>query len=316
MNKYTKEYLTTPGNIIDLDYNEPVSADILGAHSKYWVDTTILIKPMEIYKTILYLGKECILIEKPRYTGETFYIVPLSEFERIGAIKEEEELPKYWVVKNDQSQLFKDTVIKYLFSNYQMKWLGCDKNSYYGVDGSDLYFKTNTYYDITSFQNNPKLLTIQEFIKLSGMGTNNKEQDKEIIGYLTPYDLFDGNVKKGTMYIDSENTYCNGTYFIPSEIMRTWEPVYKSKVKEEIVKIGDIEVKITSEGKIVAEGREFKEYQIRTLLGQIKAFKYQGLSWEVNIETIKIGCKENIHWSKLELILEVYDKLNPNSTKI
>lgn len=75
------------------------------------------------------------------------------------------KLPKYWVVKNDNSQLFKDTVIKYLNKFYKY-WIG-NNYTFYGYDGSDEYNGTACYNSIYYFDNTPKLLTIEEFIELS-----------------------------------------------------------------------------------------------------------------------------------------------------
>lgn len=74
------------------------------------------------------------------------------------------------------------------------------------------------------------------------------EMKREIIGYKAPFDMFKGKVKKGALYErvivdESDNTYGIGTfssdnrigfykYILPSEIVETWEPVYKEEPKE------------------------------------------------------------------------------------
>jgi len=75
------------------------------------------------------------------------------------------KLPKYWCVKNDNSQLFKGTVIKYLTKFYQ--WTGDCSENYYGVDGGTNYNGTNNFPQINHFVNSPTLLTLEEFIELS-----------------------------------------------------------------------------------------------------------------------------------------------------
>lgn len=79
------------------------------------------------------------------------------------------KLPKYWVVKNDGSQLYKDTVIEYLNKMHKGKWGG--NLNYYGFDGSSSYGGTDGWKNIRQFKNNPTLLTLKEFINL----TQNKE---------------------------------------------------------------------------------------------------------------------------------------------
>jgi hypothetical protein len=69
-------------------------------------------------------------------------------------------LPKSWAVQNDGSQLFKDTVIKYLNdrgSNFNGDIIGC----YYGIK-KDGYHFTDMYPAL--FAN---ILTLQEFISLT-----------------------------------------------------------------------------------------------------------------------------------------------------
>ena len=76
-------------------------------------------------------------------------------------------------------------------------------------------------------------LTTQEII------TTMKEE-KKIIGYKCPMDLFNGHVKAGDLYIKStvnkSNSYRHhnkiDTYWaMPLEIVETWEPVYKERLK-------------------------------------------------------------------------------------
>ena len=75
-------------------------------------------------------------------------------------------LPQYWAVKCDGSQKFRDTVIKYLNETYNCSWNGI-QNGFYGYDGCNEHGGTNGWDEIESFQNNPVLLTIDEFVELS-----------------------------------------------------------------------------------------------------------------------------------------------------
>ena len=89
------------------------------------------------------------------------------------------KLPKYWVVKNDGSQRFKDEVIAYMKRIAPASNLVGDSVGYYGVDGT-IYgvdgtikeFSTGTSNGTDShgllrdFINNPVVLTINEFIDL------------------------------------------------------------------------------------------------------------------------------------------------------
>jgi len=74
-------------------------------------------------------------------------------------------LPKYWIIKNDGSQLFQDTVIKYL--NAMHKWDSTVDTFYYWFDWNKNFNWTNYYSNINEFQNNPIVLTINQFIKMT-----------------------------------------------------------------------------------------------------------------------------------------------------
>ena len=73
-------------------------------------------------------------------------------------------LPKSWCVLNDDSQLFKDTVIKYLNEKYfgTMKFYDGSKsnNSYYGMQNDESFCIVAPYSDI-------EVLSIDKFIELS-----------------------------------------------------------------------------------------------------------------------------------------------------
>ena len=78
------------------------------------------------------------------------------------------ELPKYWVVKCDTSHPDWMKVIDYLNTIYPYgSWTGNGLN-YYGYDGNKSrgYGGTSSLKEISSFENNPTVLTIDEFVKL------------------------------------------------------------------------------------------------------------------------------------------------------
>ena len=63
----------------------------------------------------------------------------------------------------------------------------------------------------------------------------------EIIGYEVPFDLWRGEVKKGEIYVkpkdyDGRNySYSKDQedyYFMPSELVESWKPVYKSELSK------------------------------------------------------------------------------------
>jgi len=82
-------------------------------------------------------------------------------------MKAKNNLPKYWAVQNDGSDLFKETVIKYLINVFNVGWEGSNNTHYYGYDNSIQYSGTNCKKDLKYFNNNPILLTLEQFIEMS-----------------------------------------------------------------------------------------------------------------------------------------------------
>ena len=77
-------------------------------------------------------------------------------------------LPKYWVVKNDQS----DKMIPVLkeLQRLHKNWDASPRNwsfQYIGYDGGNRFDGTNGHNRIDQFENSPTLLTIDQFIELS-----------------------------------------------------------------------------------------------------------------------------------------------------
>ena len=77
-------------------------------------------------------------------------------------------LPKYWVVQltEENQELFRKTVIPYLLETYGEYWSGIGYK-YYGFDGNEVFKGTNCHNFLENFENNPVLLTLDEFIKLT-----------------------------------------------------------------------------------------------------------------------------------------------------
>ena len=75
-------------------------------------------------------------------------------------MKKENRLPEEWCVKNDGSQRFKDTVVKWLNENYDVKHTGSYDGYYYGSK----YFSEGP---------NDTILTIDQFVELT---TRTKEE--------------------------------------------------------------------------------------------------------------------------------------------
>lgn len=84
-------------------------------------------------------------------------------------------LPKEgWYVKNDCSQLFKNSVINYINALKHTTLCGGGHNFYYGLDDNKRLPHNECVEDISNFGSNAKELTIQEFIELSKEVEENK----------------------------------------------------------------------------------------------------------------------------------------------
>ena len=73
-------------------------------------------------------------------------------------------LPTYWIVKRDLTNPNWRKVIEYLNETYNQDW-GWTNNWYYWYDWNKSNNWTNYFYDITYFENNPTLLTIEQFME-------------------------------------------------------------------------------------------------------------------------------------------------------
>lgn len=102
---------------------------------------------------------------------------------------------------------------------------------YYPRDFSDI--STLDYFEGSSVPEGFTLITFEQFNEYYKQKTMNTNEDKTLIGYKCPTDLFNGAIKKNTIYVvDSVSKYRpdhTSSFTIPKEIVETWEPVYKEK---------------------------------------------------------------------------------------
>lgn len=96
--------------------------------------------------------------------------ITIEQFKKHILKENMEQLPKQWVVWNDGSQSFKDTVVHYLNTHYSAEFKGWVKDSWYGVIA-------NQKYQADILVSDPVKITIQEFIKLT-----TKNMKTELLG--------------------------------------------------------------------------------------------------------------------------------------
>ncbi|MBS1960752.1 MAG: hypothetical protein JST04_00945 [Bdellovibrionales bacterium] len=217
------------------------------------------------------------------------------------------ELPKYWVVKNDGSQLFKDTVIKYMKDNYGSKLDGNRKNYYYGygnpTGGVDYCLC------IYSFDNNLTLLTLEQFIKLTKMEDKKKQIGWKLKEEFKKFEKQAANIAFDdttiNIFTDNYKEYCNFKINSNCEVrlknaklLDLWfEPVYEpEKPKEEIVSMNEqFNLRVTKDG-IFYGNENITEYvtNVVDFANSIptKFGKYDFLYSEMKLSKTGCECKE------------------------
>jgi len=298
-------------------------------------------------------------------------------------MNKQNNLPKYWAVKNTHNDDFK-VVVDYLNSIMNTTfWVG-KTYTYYGYDGSSGQRGTDGWDILQAFQNNPTLLTLEEFKKAIGIeeefilpekwcvketpeichwakqifGCSNvyygdrylcikrdlypkfdsylflidktgyteitfeqfkkyvlkMENNKKIIGYKSPVDLFNKNYKAGTLFIKDTGNFnfmykpegCvdNSKWTLPKEIVETWQPIYEEEVKT--INMGSFN--LTVKDKKVFHNQE----EITDFVKAMSNYKIlQNLSrYTARIEEITFsvtGCRNSP--TKLSDWLKVYDMI-------
>ena len=80
----------------------------------------------------------------------------------------ENNLPKYWAVKIDTSNPYWSKVVDYLNFIYgRIHYDGLAPNCYYGFDGEGDKKGIHCFLTMDKFKNNPKLLTIKQFVEMT-----------------------------------------------------------------------------------------------------------------------------------------------------
>ena len=168
-------------------------------------------------------GKKCIVFKNSQFRE---YAVEISELQRLGILKKEEEpmkitsLKEAYIVKCDTKEETQK-VLQYIKSEVHT----CSHWNY--VINHSNYILRDVYYTIPESLKHLPILTFSEWQQLKDKEMN---KDKEIIGYKAPYYIGTPNpIQKGDVLKPYMGGYtlsvCN---WLPKEIVETWEPVYES----------------------------------------------------------------------------------------
>lgn len=171
------------------------------------------------------------------YVKENYTLITLEKFKE--HILKEKTMYKYTpqYVKNNKIAIHVKSIDEIGKIKILLNPQNSENYNYYFNDRENWYihFKNN-WLNINSIHWNPiknyEIIEAEDFIK-----NNTKEcnmENKKIVGYLAPYDLFNGNIKKGETLVDFGQTGYgtnNKIHRLPKEIVEQWEPVYEEEIK-------------------------------------------------------------------------------------
>ena len=239
-NKYTNEFMGRDiTNLPTIPLNDFLEKEFILPEA--WCVLTNVVNEFEILKNYVkslgyqYADGYNIMTNKGFYTYKPTYYTEIT-FEQFKKYVLKEKPMKEQFPKDDFGVIVENNngkeIIDYLVSKgFINKCSGVYSYGNYVVSKNSKEF----YHLLNVTQNK---FTLQQLKNLE-----NNMENKEIIGWKTPYDLFGGKVRKGTIYLNREN---NADCYIPrdyteygvtKEIVETWEPVYKSK--EVVIKMGN-----------------------------------------------------------------------------
>lgn len=129
-----------------------------------------------------------------------------------------------------------------IFERYGIKWnSGDNATNYSGYRGGKRQISFTGKGRIW-YVECEKAIPAAEFIRLNSSTPLQQVEEREIIGYEAPFDMFTNlinSVKKGDLFVKSGFTYIDEKahmYVFPEEIAESWKPVYREKP---VFKVGD-----------------------------------------------------------------------------
>jgi len=237
----TRKEILTKGTRIPCS-DEKILYDVFGCSSD-WASTDLLADDRFIsYGFVRYKHRECVRIEKENYPGLDHFVVPLSELERIGMIKEEFVLSEYWYIECTESN--KDILIPYWENKILNVWKNKNTRlkhstvllSKHPVDASCFYNSTLYSFKNEGWTSKYTEITLEQFKKYV-LKEKMNTQTQKIIGYKCPYKIL--HWERGDIFIpwkgDGNRYHVHEkTSVLPGELVETWEPVYEEKRTLEI----------------------------------------------------------------------------------
>jgi hypothetical protein len=276
------------GNIFGFDYNKSsiLSSDYYSfritdsthEYCNYDTESSYKNSKWKHYKFLTF--KEF----KAKYMQEEF-ILPTKWI--INPLSHEFKIVNDWAINRSNRQGYKNFIFH--------------SNVAYNQDGIYVPFQKST-------------ITFEQFKKFV---LKEKEMNKEIIGYKTPCDLWEGDVKKGTLYVkvpDFSKNYGLSTnieedgFYIPKEVVQTWEAVYKAQEYKGIVKGSNksMSYSIEEQGLVHCDGKLIAIIDLKKFIAPQDS---NLLPWISMGESWSIGCLEGVNREELQDIINQHNKL-------
>lgn len=215
-------------------------------------------------------------------------------------MKEEFKLPEFW-------QIERNTENNKIINDWMNIHHNTSKERGYYTDCNGWVNNRNLHKSI--YQRDMPEITFEQFKKYIIM------KDKKIIGYKCPTDLFEGEIKKGTVYNGfPEDSSHKGTYFsrefsspkfnIPKEIVETWEPVYE---EEESINLnfGDTRVTVKKgQGYIGLQEGNITKAELKQIIDHFSKGPKM-LGYEGKADKVIYGCKNGT----LDELVKIYNTI-------
>jgi len=233
-------------------------------------------------------------------------LLTLEEWDSIVNLKEEFVLPEKWCIRPTKEQ--ENTVFAY-FKSKKSNFVCGNVSSYMWYYSPERGYHAFLNGKSTDYEGYTEI-TFEQFKQyILGQNMENKE---EIIGYKAPYDLFGGKIKQGDLYKFKDTGYVHylsDAYYLPKEIVETWEAVYKTKEQTYTLSNGK-EVKITKDY-VVCAGENVKIEKFKELAQITSKLNNTFHTWSLSLTeaTFKIGCYNDVKLSDIQQIIKIHESL-------
>lgn len=212
-----------------------------------------------------------------------------------------------------------EQIINFLKSNgyNTLIGVGSENNWHYYVE------KNSKEVDYQRLNPTPNTFTLEQFKEQFA----DMKENGEIIGYRLIKPEFrkaavciEGFIETGWSNIENRTfTYADNSQAISkwkdAEVLDVWfEPVYKERITEETVLIGQYFVKITSDGEITGT-KSYKIYEWENIYNSVPKKGLTLGNYNVTVTNVNIGCETDVPLSQIKFLIDTYYRLNKNQNE-